>query len=215
MAQDAKIRRYAPPASLPRHARPCPPDLLVVAAISRRCFCECVRPPRTSSLGIRVLSSCVHAYAIVTAAPPGLVQAQTQKLRLRTGRRTYHVVGMVPYGNIDYKDPNHLFNRKHRPALAQYLTQVVGTKFDPPVNFTIRVEVCSPCASISGQCAFTQNRVQGVCTGRFPQRRLVRTRAHTSHSHTPGRVEAMLLNMGFIRRPRQSLYTGCMPYPKP
>jgi hypothetical protein len=66
--------------------------------------------------------------------------AQTQKLRLRTGRRTYHVVGMVPYGNIDYKDPNHLFNRKHRPALAQYLTQVVGTKFDPPVNFTIRVE---------------------------------------------------------------------------
>ena len=82
-------------------------------------------------------------YSVLGHGCPAWSQAQTQKLRLRTGRRTYHVVGMVPYGGTVYEDPNHLFNRKHRPALAQYLTQVVGTKFDPPVNFTIRVEVCS------------------------------------------------------------------------
>ena len=41
---------------------------------------------------------------------------------------------MVPF-------PGPVFVRKYRPALQHWLTQKVGTLFDPPVKFTIRYEV--------------------------------------------------------------------------
>ena len=75
----------------------------------------------------------------------GLAQAEA-KLRLRDCpgdkcRTEFHVVGMVPF-------PGPVFVRKYRPALSDYLTQEVGTKFDPPIKFTIRFEVSAPCCPL-------------------------------------------------------------------
>eukprot|EP00961_Rhodomonas_salina_P101905 1370906-Rhodomonas_salina.1 len=51
--------------------------------------------------------------------------------------RTVHVVGMVPY-------PGENFVRGYSSALKEYLDREVGCKFDPPVNFSLRSEVCLP-----------------------------------------------------------------------
>lgn len=109
----------------------------VATAKSPCAFVDGLVPGGCGGRGLKKKScSCDCAYDIVTAVLLGLVQAEAQKLRLRTGRDTYHVVGMVPFNGT-------VFNRKNRPALAQYLTQEVSTKFDSPVKFTIRFEVCS------------------------------------------------------------------------
>ena len=153
MTQGTQTRRYAPPLSRPHRCR---------------CICEGVHPTRTSPLGMHAPGCCVCAYAVVTAAPPGL-----QKLRLRTGRRTYHVVGMVPYSGV-------VFKRKHQPAFEKYLTQEVGTKFDPPIDFTIRFEVC---LRLQPRPVRLHPRSSGAVAG-LPQLRRTCARTHTPHTHT-------------------------------
>jgi len=139
--------------------------------------------------------------------PAAQIQVPAQPIKHRTGRKTYHTVGMVPFPVLcalaacrralvalmrllsacppcvlTRNEQGPVFVKKYRPSFVHYLNEVVGPKFDPPIDFTIRFEEAYTIEPFDDQTknkidfAFTYPNMAGCLEAEFLSSPLVTVR---------------------------------------